>query len=104
MIDSLETRFSDLYRMQDFTDFTVNGQPAGLYKTAGTFSYVRFYGAGHEVPAYEWTDVEKGAVCTSILLIFRTRSELLPSLGWVYEKAALQMFEQVMSGQGLFST
>lgn len=104
MIDSLETRFSDLYRMQDFTDFNVNGQPAGLYKTAGTFSYVRFYGAGHEVPAYEWTDVEKGAVCTSILLIFRTHSELLPSLGWVYEKAALQMFEQVMSGQGLFST
>jgi carboxypeptidase C (cathepsin A) len=66
MIDSLETRFADLYRMQDFTDFTVNGQPAGMYKTAGTFSYVRFYGAGHEVPAYEWTDVERGAVRSSV--------------------------------------
>lgn len=69
MVDSLETRFSDLYQMQDFTDFTVNGQPAGLYKTAGTFSYARFYGAGHEVPAYEWTEVEKGAVRSSLLLL-----------------------------------
>lgn len=88
--------------MQDFTDFTVNGQPAGLYKTAGTFSYVRFYGAGHEVPAYEWTEVEKGAVRSSVLFISKRYSELV--LGSAYDKAALQMFEQVMSGQGLFST
>lgn len=72
MIDSLETRFSDLYRMQDFADFSVNGQPAGMYKTAGTFTYVRFFGAGHEVPAYEWTDVERGAVRASLLFISST--------------------------------
>lgn len=62
MVGSLETRFSDLYRVQNFTEFAVNGKPAGMYKNAGTFSYVRFYGAGHEVPAYEWADVERGAV------------------------------------------
>lgn len=69
MVDSLQTEFSDLYRTQDFTELTVNGQPAGKYKNAGTFSYVRFYGAGHEVPAYEWTDVERGAV-SGLLAVF----------------------------------
>jgi len=31
----------------------VDGQVTGQYKNAGTFSYVRIYGAGHEVPAYK---------------------------------------------------
>jgi hypothetical protein len=53
MVDALDTQFSSLYKTQDFSDFTVGGQSAGLYKNAGTFSYIRFFGAGHEVPAYK---------------------------------------------------
>ena len=32
--------------------YKVHGQTAGMYKQAGTFSYLRIYGAGHSVPAY----------------------------------------------------
>ncbi|KZO96807.1 alpha/beta-hydrolase [Calocera viscosa TUFC12733] len=50
--DALLTRFSTLYTMQNFTNWTVAGQPAGQYKNAGPLSFVRVAGAGHEVPAY----------------------------------------------------
>ncbi|KAH8826231.1 alpha/beta-hydrolase [Flagelloscypha sp. PMI_526] len=33
-------------------DYTVAGQVTGLYKQVDNFSYLRIYGAGHEVPAY----------------------------------------------------
>ncbi|KAF9029483.1 serine carboxypeptidase [Hymenopellis radicata] len=50
--------------LSKFKDYTVDGQPAGLYKTAGktatSFTYVRFYGAGHEVPAYGYGSLELG--------------------------------------------
>lgn len=36
-----------------FQSYTVAGQVTGLFKNAGTFSYVRIFGAGHEVPAYK---------------------------------------------------
>ena len=78
-VSSLNTRFSAEFASQDFTSYNVNGKPAGLYKNAGTFSYLRVFGAGHEVPAYEWRDVPRGA-------------------------AALQMFTQIMSGHQLSST
>jgi carboxypeptidase C (cathepsin A) len=71
--------FSSLYAEQDFANYTVDGELAGLYKNAGTFSYLRVYGAGHEVPAYMWRDVPRGA-------------------------AALQMFTQIMSDQPLSGT
>jgi len=53
MVDALDTKFSSLYKEQAFSTFMVRGQSAGLYKNAGTFSYVRIFGAGHEVPAYK---------------------------------------------------
>jgi len=53
MVDALDTKFSSLYKEQVFSTFMVRGQSAGLYKNAGTFSYVRIFGAGHEVPAYK---------------------------------------------------
>ena len=52
MVNALNTEFSDLYAQQSFAPYTVAGQTTGEYKNAGTFSYVRIYGAGHEVPAY----------------------------------------------------
>ena len=78
-VSSLDTVYSPLYALQNFSTFNVHGKPAGLYKNAGTFSYLRVFGAGHEVPAYEWRGVPRGA-------------------------AALQMFTQIMSGHPLSST
>lgn len=44
-VDALQTKFTDEYSQQQFANYTVDGQVAGLYKNAGTFSYVRIYGA-----------------------------------------------------------
>jgi carboxypeptidase C (cathepsin A) len=51
-VDSLNTSFSAEFARKNFRTYTVNGEPAGLYKNAGTFSYLRVFGAGHEVPTY----------------------------------------------------
>ncbi len=45
MVDALQTKFTAEYQQQAFKNYTVNGQVTGLYKNAGTFSYVRIYGA-----------------------------------------------------------
>ncbi|KAI0662827.1 serine carboxypeptidase [Cubamyces menziesii] len=79
MVDALQTQFSAEYAKQAFSNFTVQGQNAGLFKNAGTFSYVRIFGAGHEVPAYEYGSLSRG-------------------------EAALQMFSQIMSNQSLHAT
>ncbi|KAF5360521.1 hypothetical protein D9756_004504 [Leucocoprinus leucothites] len=79
MVDALDTKFSSLYKSQNFSTFNVRGQSAGMYKNAGTFSYVRFFGAGHEVPAYKWGTLGVG-------------------------EAAAQMFTQIMRNQSLSST
>jgi carboxypeptidase C (cathepsin A) len=78
-VDSLNTIYSKRYAKHEFRTYNVNGKPAGLYKNAGKFSYLRVFGAGHKVPAYKWRGVRRGA-------------------------AALQMFEQIMSDQHLSST
>jgi hypothetical protein len=78
-IASLTTVYSPLYALQNFSTYSVKGKPAGLYKNAGTFSYLRVSGAGHEVPAYLWRGVPRGA-------------------------AALQMFTQIISDKPLSST
>ncbi|KAJ7456387.1 hypothetical protein B0H11DRAFT_2287382 [Mycena galericulata] len=53
MVASLNTKFSTEFNQQVFAPYKVNGLLAGQFKNAGTFSYVRIYGAGHEVPAYK---------------------------------------------------
>jgi hypothetical protein len=78
-VNALNTQFSDRFRRLNFRTYHVKGWPAGLYKNEGRFSYLRVFGAGHEVPAYEYFNVERGA-------------------------AALQMFEQIMSDNQLFNT
>ncbi len=45
MVDALQTQFTATYAKQQFANFTVRGQAAGLFKNAGTFSYVRIFGA-----------------------------------------------------------
>ncbi|KAG7088981.1 hypothetical protein E1B28_012927 [Marasmius oreades] len=79
MVDALNTKFSATYKTQVFQPYTVHGQLAGQFKNAGTFSYVRIYGAGHEVPAYKFGSLATG-------------------------EAAFQMFSQIMSNQSLSST
>lgn len=78
-ISTLNTKYSALYAQQNYATYNVHGKPAGLYKNAGKFSYLRVYGAGHEVPAYLWRGVRRG-------------------------EAALQMFTQIMSDHPLSST
>ncbi|KAI0829246.1 serine carboxypeptidase [Trametes gibbosa] len=79
MVNALQTRFTSEYAQQQFANFTVRGQAAGLFKNAGTFSYVRIFGAGHEVPAYKHASLSTG-------------------------EAALQMFAQIMSNNPLSAT
>lgn len=76
LLDSLNTTFSDEWHQQEFQNWTVSGQVTGLYKNAGTLSYVRVYGAGHEVPAYTYGNLSIG-------------------------QAALQMFNQIMENQSI---
>ncbi|KAH8080720.1 serine carboxypeptidase [Cristinia sonorae] len=78
-VDALETKFADEYKQQSFANYTVRGESAGLFKNAGTLSYLRVFGAGHEVPAYKFGSLDVG-------------------------EAALQMFTQTISGQNLTST
>ena len=72
-------KFTDEWAQQEFANFSVKGANAGLFKNAGTLSYVRLFGGGHQAPAYDWPGVERGA-------------------------AALQMFSQIMANQSLSST
>lgn len=52
-VDTLDTDYTDDYKTQEWTTYKVRGQTAGIYKQAGRFSYLRVYGAGHSVPAYD---------------------------------------------------
>ena len=45
-VDALQTKFTDDFSKQEFTNYSVDGQVAGMYKNAGTFSYVRIFGGG----------------------------------------------------------
>lgn len=51
-MDNLDTKFSSEYNGQSYKNFTVNGIVTGVYKNAGSLSYLRIHGAGHMVPAY----------------------------------------------------
>ncbi|TEB24238.1 alpha/beta-hydrolase [Coprinellus micaceus] len=80
MMDNLETKFTTEYKGQALKNYTVDGTVAGVYKNAGTLSYLRVHGAGHLVPAYGHDGLEAG-------------------------HAALRMFEQIQLGKdGLVPT
>jgi hypothetical protein len=96
-IATLNTKFSTQFNQQAFAPYKVNGLLAGQFKNAGTLSvitikfllnlvlyfifssYVRIYGAGHEVPAYKNGSLAVG-------------------------QAAFQFFSQIMANQSLAST
>ncbi|KAJ7779816.1 serine carboxypeptidase [Mycena metata] len=81
MLARMKTRFSTEFNKQVFQNYTVSGHQAGVYKNAGTFSYVRIFAAGHEVPAYQNV-----------------------AAGLDVGQAAFQFFTQTMANQSLFST
>ncbi|CAE7108556.1 unnamed protein product [Rhizoctonia solani] len=60
MVNALQTKFTSEYKKQNWVSWTVAGTVAGKYKNAGTFSYLRVYQAGHEVPAYGNGELEVG--------------------------------------------
>ncbi len=66
-VASLNTVPSSLYALQNFSTYNVNLKPAGLYKNAGMFSYLRVLGAGQKVPAYLWQDMPRGAAALEML-------------------------------------
>ncbi|KAL5506982.1 hypothetical protein ACEPAH_6438 [Sanghuangporus vaninii] len=79
MVNNLNTQYTSTYSQQNFANYTVAGHVAGLVKNTGNFSYIRVFGAGHEVPAYNYTGLATG-------------------------QASLQFFEQAMKGEILTST
>ncbi|KAF8758883.1 serine carboxypeptidase [Rhizoctonia solani] len=76
---TITDKFTSEFQQQGWSNWTVSGYPAGVYKNAGTFSYLRVYDAGHEVPAYGTDKLEVG-------------------------QAALEYFVQVMQGKSISST
>jgi hypothetical protein len=48
-VDAMQTNFTTLYKQQQWTNWTVAGTVTGIYKNAGTLSYLRVNQAGHEV-------------------------------------------------------
>ncbi|KAH9902728.1 serine carboxypeptidase [Cubamyces lactineus] len=79
VLDNMDTKYSAEWAKQQFSNFTVHGELAGLYKNAGGLHYLRIFGAGHEVAAYEWGNLARG-------------------------EAALQLFSQIMADEPLHST
>jgi carboxypeptidase C (cathepsin A) len=99
-MDALKTKFSLDYRTQRFKNYTVDGLVAGVYKSAGTLSYLRVYGAGHMVPAYSVSDSSYAleAQITVTCCYFGQFGSLKNG------EAALQMFDQTQLGKGLQTT
>ncbi|KAJ7272517.1 serine carboxypeptidase [Mycena rebaudengoi] len=60
ILRAMKNQYSTEFQRQAFSTYTVAGHPAGLYKNAGRFSYLRVFGAGHEVPAYKAPGLEVG--------------------------------------------
>ncbi len=44
-VNNLQTQFTTQFHSEAFTNWTVAGQLTGVIKNAGTFSYVRVFGA-----------------------------------------------------------
>ena len=44
-VNNLQTQFSTQFKQTAFSNWTVAGHAAGIFKNAGTFSYVRIFGA-----------------------------------------------------------
>lgn len=50
--NSVDYDSSSAFASKDLAPYTVNGKQAGTFKSEGNFSFLRVFGAGHEVPYY----------------------------------------------------
>ena len=98
-VDALNTQFTPIYKEQVFKPYSVAGQVTGQYKNAGKFSYLRIYGAGHEVPAYKVR-----CVYLNYSSLFKKADDLRQFGNLDYGEAAAQFFTQIMRDEGLSST
>lgn len=53
VVDAVEYDGQAAFQAKDLQPYTVNGQEMGQFKTEGKLSFLRVYGAGHEVPYYQ---------------------------------------------------
>lgn len=51
-LKTLPSQLTPSFNAQAFANWTVNGVHAGLFKNAGTLSYLRVAAAGHEVRSH----------------------------------------------------
>ena len=77
------------FSAMDLAPYTVNGVEKGQFKTVDNFSFLKVYGAGHEVPYYR-----EFLVCVN--------SEFV--LIEVEPDTALQVFEQILQKKPISST
>jgi len=59
---------SSAFNSKAVTNYTVNGVSGGTFKSVGNLSWLRVFGAGHEVPYYRKSDAKEskktgGEVC-----------------------------------------
>lgn len=77
------------FSAMDLAPYTVNGVEKGQFKTVDNFSFLKVYGAGHEVPYYREFLVSVNSECVLI--------EVEPD-------TALQVFEQILQKKPISST
>lgn len=99
MVNSLVTNFSTAYGKTSFATWSVDGQSAGQYRQAGTFSYLRIYGAGHEV---SWLCYNSRRAYRSLTLGSEVAAYKYGKLA--YGQAAYQFFSQISANNSLSST
>ena len=97
-VDALQTNFTTQYRQQQWTNWTVAGTVTGLYKNAGTLSYIRVSQAGHEVSRFYFSE----NFYLTVNFAFQ-----VPAYGngkLAIGQAALLYFTQAMQGKPVSST
>jgi carboxypeptidase D len=77
------------FSAKDLAPYTVNGAEKGQFKTVNNFSFLKVYGAGHEVPYYR-----------EFLAQVKFERVLID----VEPETALQAFEQILQKKPISST
>lgn len=77
------------FSAKDLSSYTVNGVEKGMFKTVDNFSFLKVYGAGHEVPYYR--------EFLSALNFERVLIDVEP-------ETALQVFEQILQKKPIVPT
>ncbi|KAI0719349.1 serine carboxypeptidase [Cerioporus squamosus] len=95
MLAQMQTKFSSGWAKQDFSSYTVHGEPAGLFKNAGTLSYLRVPGAGHEVPAYKFGNLGVGEAALRMFsqIVSNTRCLLRSTFRAILSKATYAILD-----------